>query len=175
MTGPHSTDGAACCYATMELLAKLEEEEGGQDLTREQLRGVILVLEVHLSMPERLVEGLVSIDTVTLVHRLAFSLPRCCPASRALERHSEPRAPTSHPPGVWLVSEAAQSPQPTPTCHLHPVRQRRRASGSADGRPGYEAEKASWRLRMVSKDTVRLLPASLPHHAHRWTRGHPSR
>ena len=32
----------------MELLAKLEEEEGGQDLTREQLRGVILVLGVVL-------------------------------------------------------------------------------------------------------------------------------
>ena len=32
----------------MELLAKLEEEEGGQDLTREQLRGVILVLGVLL-------------------------------------------------------------------------------------------------------------------------------
>ena len=46
--GPHSTHGVACCYATMELLAKLEEEEGGQDLTREQLRGVILVLGVLL-------------------------------------------------------------------------------------------------------------------------------
>ena len=32
----------------MELLAKLEEEEGGQDLTREQLRSVILVLGVVL-------------------------------------------------------------------------------------------------------------------------------
>ena len=30
------------------LLAKLEEEEGGQDLAREQLRGVILVLGVVL-------------------------------------------------------------------------------------------------------------------------------
>ena len=32
----------------MELLAKLEEEEGGQELAREQLRGVILVLGVVL-------------------------------------------------------------------------------------------------------------------------------
>ena len=30
------------------LLGKLEEEEGGQDLAREQLRGVILVLGVVL-------------------------------------------------------------------------------------------------------------------------------
>ena len=157
------------------MLAKLEEEEGGQDVAREQLRGVILVLKVHLSMPEWSVGGIVSIDTVTVVHRLAFSLPLCCPALRALERCSTPRAPTSHPPGVWLVSGAVRSPQPTPSCNLHPVRQRRRASGSADGRPGYEAEKASWRLRMVSKDTVRLLPASLPHHAHRRTRIHPPR
>ena len=90
------------------LLAKLEEEEGGQDVAREQLRGAILVLKMHLSMPEWLVEGLVSIDTVTRVHRLAFSLPRCCPASRALERHSPRPTPTSHSPGVWLVSRVAQ-------------------------------------------------------------------
>ena len=70
------------------MLAKLEEEEGGQDVAREQLRGAILVLKVHLSMPKRLVEGLVSIDTVTLVHRLAFSLPLCC----------QPREPSSATP-----------------------------------------------------------------------------
>ena len=90
------------------LLAKLEEEEGGQDVAREQLRDAILALKMHLSMPEWLVEGLVSIDTVTRVHRLAFSLPRCCPASRALERHSPRPTPTSHSPGVWLVSRVAQ-------------------------------------------------------------------
>ena len=33
------------------LLAKLEEEEGGQDVAREQLRGAILVLMMHLPMP----------------------------------------------------------------------------------------------------------------------------
>ena len=70
----------------MELLAKLEEEEGGQDLACEQLRGVILVLEVVL------------IDAMVVgrdgsvyrhcprAHQLAFSPPLCCPASRALER-----------------------------------------------------------------------------------------
>ena len=61
----------------MELLAKLEEEEGGQDLTREQLRGVILVL------------GMVPVDDVVAgrggsvyrhcprAHQLAFSPPLC--------------------------------------------------------------------------------------------------
>ena len=90
------------------LLAKLEEEEGGQDVAREQLRGAILVLEVHLSMAGWSVGGIVSIDTLTLVHQLTFSPPLCCPASRALERRSAHPAPTSHPQEVWLVSRVAQ-------------------------------------------------------------------
>ena len=89
-------------------LAKMEDEEGEQDLAREQLQGVILVL------------GMVPVDDVVAgrggsvyrhsprAHQLAFSPPLCCPASRALERRSPPRAPTSHPPGVWLVSRVAQ-------------------------------------------------------------------
>ena len=88
--------------------AMLEEEEGEQDLAREQLRGVILVL------------GMVPVDDVVAgrggsVYRhspralqLAFSPPLCCPASRALERRSPPPAPTSHFPEVWLVSRVAQ-------------------------------------------------------------------
>ena len=47
------------------LLAKLEEEEGGQDVAREQLRGAILVLKAHLSMPRWLIGGVVSIDTLS--------------------------------------------------------------------------------------------------------------
>ena len=93
----------------MELLAKLEEEEGGQDLTRTQLRGVILVL------------GVVLIDAMVVgrdgsvyrhcprAHQLAFSPPLCCPASRALEHRSPLPAPTSYPPEVWLVSRVARS------------------------------------------------------------------
>ena len=62
------------------LLAKLEEEEGGQDVAREQLRGATLVLRMHLSMIGWSVGGVVSIDTLTRVHQLAFSPPLCCPA-----------------------------------------------------------------------------------------------
>ena len=90
------------------LLAKLEEEEGEQDLARARLRGVILVLLMHLSMLGWSVGGIVSIDTLTLVHQLTFSPPLCCPASRALERRSSHPAPTSHPQEVWLVSRVAQ-------------------------------------------------------------------
>ena len=90
------------------LLGKLEEEEGGQDLAREQLRGVILVL------------GVVLIDAMVVgwdgsvyrhcprAHQLAFSPPLCCPASRALEHRSPPPAPTSCRPEVWLVSRVVQ-------------------------------------------------------------------
>ena len=52
----------------MELLAKLEEEEGGQDLAREQLRGVILVLLMHLSMLGWSVGG---------IENVANLLPEC--------------------------------------------------------------------------------------------------
>ena len=91
------------------LLAKLEEEEGEQDLAREQLQGVILVL------------GMVLVDDVVAgrggsvyrhsprAHQLAFSPPLCCPASRALERRSPLPTPTSHLPEVWLVSGAARA------------------------------------------------------------------
>ena len=85
----------------------LEEEEGEQDLAREQLQGVILVL------------GMVPVDDVVAgrggsvyrhsprAHQLAFSPPLCCPASRALERRSPLPTPTSHLLEVWLVSGAA--------------------------------------------------------------------
>ena len=63
------------------LLAMLEEEEGEQDLAREQLRRVILVL------------GMVPVGVVAAgrggsvyrhsprAHQLAFSPPLCCPTS----------------------------------------------------------------------------------------------
>ena len=104
------------------LLAKLEEEEGGQDVAREQLRGAILVLMMYLPMPGWSGGGIVSIDTLTRVHQLAFSLPRCCPASRAPECHSPRPAPTSHSPGVWLVSGAVRTHHTAPSYHLHPDR-----------------------------------------------------
>ena len=79
----------------MELLAKLEEEEGGQDLTREQLRSVILVLGVVLI--DAMVVGpggsvLVSIDTVLA---LTNSPSRHRSAAQPLEPSSA--APTSQP------------------------------------------------------------------------------
>ena len=73
-----------------------DEEEGEQDLAREQLWGVILVL------------GMVPVDDVVAgrggsvyrhcprAHQLAFSPPLCCPASRALERLEPLPTPTSH-------------------------------------------------------------------------------
>ena len=54
------------------LLGKLEEEEGGQDLAREQLRGAILLLMMHVPMPGWSVGGIVSIDTLTRVHQNAW-------------------------------------------------------------------------------------------------------
>ena len=86
----------------------LEEEEGEQDLAREQLQGVILVL------------GMVLVDDVVAgrggsvyrhsprAHQLAFSPALCCPASRALERHSPRPTPTNDPQEVWLVSRVAR-------------------------------------------------------------------
>ena len=90
------------------LLAKMEDEEGEQDLAHEQLRRVILVL------------WMVPVDDVVAgrggsvyrhsprAHQLAFSPPLCCLASRALERRSHFPTPTSHPLGVWPVSRVVR-------------------------------------------------------------------
>ena len=81
-------------------LAKMEDEEGEQDLAHEQLRRVILVL------------GMVPVDDVAAgrggsvyrhsprAHQLAFSPSLCCPASRALERLEPLPTPTNHFPEV---------------------------------------------------------------------------
>ena len=90
----------------MELLAKLEEEEGGQDLTRTQLRGVILVLGVVLIDAMVVGRGGSVYRHCPRAHQLAFS-PRCDVQPRSprapLLHHL---APTSHPLEVWLVSRA---------------------------------------------------------------------
>ena len=92
----------------MELLAKLEEEEGGQDLTREQLRGVILVLGVVLIDAMVVGRGGSVYRHCPRAHQLAFSPPLCCPASRALERRYPQPTPTSCPLEVWLVSRVVR-------------------------------------------------------------------
>ena len=92
----------------MELLAKLEEEEGGQDLTREQLRGVILVLGVVLIDAMVVGRGGSVCRHCPRAHQLAFSPPLCCPASRALERRYPQPTPTSCPLEVWLVSRVVR-------------------------------------------------------------------
>ena len=92
----------------MELLAKLEEEEGGQDLACEQLRGVILVLGVVLIDAMVVGRGGSVYRHCPRAHQLAFSPPLCCPASRALERRSPHDTPTNHPQEVWLVSRVAR-------------------------------------------------------------------
>ena len=79
------------------LLGKLEEEEGGQDLAREQLRGVILGLGVVLIDGMVVGRGGSVYRHCPRAHQLAFSPALCCPASRALERRSPPPAPTNHP------------------------------------------------------------------------------
>ena len=92
------------------LEAKLGEEEGGQDLAREQVRSAIRVLKEHTV--DAMVVGWD--DSVyrhcPRAHQLAFSPPLCCSASRALKRRSPLSAPTSHPREFCLVSRAVQSP-----------------------------------------------------------------
>ena len=90
------------------LLGKLEEEEGGQDLAREQLRGVILVLGVVLIDAMVVGRGGSVYRHCPRAHQLAFSPPLCCPASRTLERHSPRPTPTNDPQEVWLVSRVVQ-------------------------------------------------------------------
>ena len=138
----------------------LEEEEGEQDLAREQLQGVILVL------------GMVPVDDVVAgrggsvyrhsprAHQLAFS-PRCDVQPRSprapLLHHL---APTTHRPGVWLLSRVARSPRTAATCGLHPGRQHRRACERADGRPRCEVERASWvelDIRVCSHDLAQAI------------------
>ena len=94
--------------AKMDYKAKLEEEEVRFSLHYGEPQGGERALRVHQLMLGWSVGGIVSIDTLMRVHRLAFSPPLCCPASRALERRSSHPAPTSHPQEVWLVSRVAQ-------------------------------------------------------------------
>ena len=155
--------------------AKLEEEEVRFSLNYGEPQGGERALRVHQLMLGWSVGGIVSIDTLMRVHRLAFSPPLCCPASRALERRSHFPTPTSHALGVWLVSGVARSHRPAAPCGLHPATQRRQAYTSADERPGCAAQKASWEELEALKAPVCLLPASPPHHAHRRTRRHPLR
>ena len=157
------------------LLAKLEEEEGEQDLARAQLRGVILILRVVLIDAMVVGRGGSVYRHCPRAHQLAFSPPLCCPASRALERRSPLTTPTSHPPEVRLVARAVWSTWPAAPCGLHPGRQRRQACGRADGRPRCEAQEASWEELEALKAPVCLVPASQPRHAHRRTRRPPSR
>ena len=74
--------------AKMDGKAKFEEEEGEQDLAREQLRGVILVLGVVLIDAMVVGRGGSVYRHCPRAHQLAFSPPLCCPASRALKRRS---------------------------------------------------------------------------------------
>ena len=90
------------------LLAKLEEEEGEQDLARAQLRGVILILRVVLIDALVVGRGGSVYRHCPRAHQLAFSPPLCCPASRALEHRSPLPAPTSCRPEVWLVSRVVR-------------------------------------------------------------------
>ena len=64
-------------------------------------------LRVHQLMLGWSVGGIVSIDTLMRVHRLAFSPPLCYPASRALERRS--RRSMIDDMG-WAFFESAQLP-----------------------------------------------------------------
>ena len=75
----------------MELLAKLEEEEGGQDLTREQLRGVILVLRVVLIYAMVVGRGGSVYRHCPRAHQLAFSDPRPRRIWRLLVNSRTPR------------------------------------------------------------------------------------
>ena len=59
------------------LLAMLEEEEGEQDLAREQLRGVILVLGVVLIDAMVVGRGGSVYRHCPRAHQLAFSPPLC--------------------------------------------------------------------------------------------------
>ena len=59
--------------AKMDYKAKFKEEEGRFYLHQGELQGGGQVLRVHLSMLRWSVGGIVSIDTLTRVHRLAFS------------------------------------------------------------------------------------------------------
>ena len=123
------------------LLAKMEDEEGEQDLAHEQLRRVILVIGVLPVGGVAAGRGGSVYRHSPRAHQLAFSPPLCCPASPAQERRSPLPTPTSHSPEIWLVSRVVRSPRPAGPCGLHPGRQRRRACGIVDGSPRCEAAK----------------------------------
>ena len=86
----------------------LEEEEGEQDLAREQLRGVILVLGVVLIDAMVVGRGGSVYRHCPRAHQLAFSPPFSCPASPTLERRYPQPTPTSCPLEVWLVSRVVR-------------------------------------------------------------------
>ena len=146
--------------AKMDYKAKLEEEEGRLSLHQGEPQDGGRALRVHPLMLGWSVGGIVSIDTLTRVHRLAFSPALCCPASRALARRSPLTTPTRDPQEVRLVSRVARSCRPAAPCGLHPATQRRQACTSADERPGCAAQKASWEELEALKAPVCLLPAS---------------
>ena len=153
----------------------LEEEKNRFSLHYGELQGGGRVLRVALIDAMVVGRGGSVYRHCPRAHQLAFSPPLCCPASRALERRSHFPTPTSHPLGVWLVSGVARSHRPAAPCGLHPATQRRQACTSADERPGCAAQKASWEELEALKAPVCLLPARVPHHAHRQTRRHPPR
>ena len=102
--------------AKMDYKAKLEEEEGRLSLHQGEPQDGGRALRVHPLMLGWSVGGIVSIDTLTRVHRLAFSLPLCCPASRAIPPRCGWSEPTSHPQEVWLVSGVARAHRPAALC-----------------------------------------------------------
>ena len=155
--------------------AMLEEEKNRFSLHYGELQGGGRVLRVALIDAMVVGRGGSVYRHCPRAHQLAFSPPLCCPASRALERRSHLPTPTSHTLGVRLVSGVPQSHRPAAPCGLHPATQRRQACTSADERPGCAAQKASWEELEALKAPVCLLPARVPHHAHRRTRRHPPR
>ena len=120
--------------------AKLEEEEVGFSLHYGEPQGGGRALRVHQLMLGWSVGGIVSIDTLTRVHRLAFSPALCCPASRALERRSSP----PHQPAIprrygWSPELSGDSDhQPLAVCTL---------VGSANERTGAQTRGQDVRLR----------------------------
>ena len=89
-------------------MVQLEEEDGGQDVAREQVRSAILVVTGHMMDAMVVGRGDSVYRHCPRAHQLAFSPALCCPASRALERHSPRPTPTNDPQEVWLVSRVVQ-------------------------------------------------------------------
>ena len=114
--------------------AKLEEEEVRFSLHYGELRGGGRVLRVVLIDAMVVGRGGSVYRHCPRAHQLAFSPPLCCAASRALERHSPPRAPTIHPRrAIAGLKLAAWSSTISP---LRPAVARMPGEGSVEcGRP----------------------------------------